>query len=82
MPAQPIGYREPEDGEGLALGLVMPMAHHPPPPPRSLGAAGVVGGLQLSPTPFTGLGSGEVTKGFGQAPNARSFAPLLGLNCT
>lgn len=79
---QPIGYVAPDDGEGLALGLAMPMAHHPPPPPRSLGAAGVVGGAQLSPTPFTGPGSGVIVNGFGQAQFPRLFAPLLGLLAT
>lgn len=79
---QPIGYVAPEEGEGLALGLTMPMAHHPPHPPRSLGAAGVTGGVQLSPTPFTGPGSGQIVNGFGQAQFPRLFARLIGLNCT
>jgi len=81
MPNMPIGYVEPEPGEKLALGLAD--AHNPPePPPRSLGAAGVTGGAQLSPTPFVGPGSGVIFNGFGQAPFARSSAQLWGLNST
>ena len=81
MPNQPIGYIEPDLGEKIALGLAD--AHNPPePPPRSLGAAGVTGGMQLSPTPFTGPGAGTINNGFGQAPNARSSYPILGLNST
>lgn len=81
MPNMPIGYVEPDEGEKLALGLAD--AHNPPePPPRSLGAAGVTGGTQLSPTPFTGPGSGTINNGFGQAPTAATSQPLLGLNCT
>jgi hypothetical protein len=81
MPSQPIGYVEPDDGEKIALGLAD--AHNPPEPPRrSLGAAGVTGGAQLSPTPFTGPGSGTINNGFGQAPNANSSQPLWGLNAT
>lgn len=79
MPSQPIGYIEPDEGERIALGLAMP--HQPEPPPRSLSAA-VVGGAQLSPQPFTGPGAGTIANGFGQAPNARSSAPILGLNST
>ena len=89
MPNQPIGYVEPDDGEKLALGIADAM-NPPEPPPgrltvgvaRSLGAAGVTGGAQLSPTPFTGPGSGVVFNGFGQAPHANSSAQLWGLNST
>jgi hypothetical protein len=81
MSSQPIGYVEPDEGEKLALGIADAM-NPPEPPPRSLGAAGVTGGAQLSPTPFTGAGSGQVVNGFGQAPGANSFAPITGLNAT
>jgi hypothetical protein len=81
MPSQPIGYVEPDDGEKLALGIADAM-NPPEPPPRSLGAAGVTGGAQLSPTPFTGPGSGVMFNGFGQAPNANSSQRLWGLNST
>lgn len=81
MPSQPIGYIEPEEGEKIALGLADAM-NPPEPPARSLSSSAATGGAQLSPQPFTGLGSGIITNGFGQAPNARSSQPLLGLNCT
>jgi hypothetical protein len=89
MPNQPIGYVEPDDGEKLALGIADAM-NPPEPPPgrltagvaRSLGAAGVTGGAQLSPTPFTGPGAGTIFTGRGQAPNANSSQGLRGLNST
>jgi hypothetical protein len=76
---QPIGYVVPDEGEQLTLGLLMP---HQPEPPMCPLSAGVTGGAQLSPQPFTGPGSGVIVTGFGQARTPLGFAPLIGLNCT
>lgn len=78
---QPIGYAAPPAGRKLALGLADPIDGGEPSfsavplaDPRLVNTLG-------TPTTRTAA-EGIVTGGQGQAPNARSSAPLVGLNCT